>query len=130
MSFCCPIHGYYTPVSGTTTVAICPACAAPPPIERATHPTPCPRCPVRADLEAEVERLRTDLERCRTAHAVKPIMPDSVSPFVLKQHYLADIECDHERRMDKPRCACSLVDLGWHPSVGHAVDALTSSRFT
>jgi hypothetical protein len=71
----------------------------------------------------EVEQLRDDLRRCRAAHAVPVILPDAVSPFVLKQHYLAGIECDHERKMDNPRCACSLVFLGWHPSVGEAVDA-------
>ena len=41
----------------------------------------------------------------------------------LQQHYLSEIVCDHERKMDNPRCACSLVDLGWHPSVGAAVQA-------
>lgn len=42
---------------------------------------------------------------------------------VLAKHYLAEVACDHERREDNPRCACSLVHLGWHPSVGQAVDA-------
>lgn len=32
-------------------------------IERATHPTPCPRCPVRVELEAEVERLKRLLDQ-------------------------------------------------------------------
>lgn len=41
----------------------------------------------------------------------------------LKAHYLTEITCDHEHRLDRPACSCSLVDLGWHPSVGAAVDA-------
>jgi hypothetical protein len=37
MTFVCPKHGYYTPVSGTT-VALCPACQAEPPALRpGTH---------------------------------------------------------------------------------------------
>jgi hypothetical protein len=47
---------------------------------------------------------------------------DSV-PNILRQHYLAWIECDHEQQMDNPQCACSKVDLGWHPTVGDAVNA-------
>jgi hypothetical protein len=42
---------------------------------------------------------------------------------VLRTHYLAQVICDHERKQDNPVCACSLVNLGWHPSVGAAVDA-------
>ena len=42
---------------------------------------------------------------------------------VLSKHYLVEVICDHEREMDNPRCACSLVNLGWHPSVGQAVNA-------
>lgn len=63
-----------------------------------------------------------------TASAAAPVPGD---PHVdlghvqatLKRHYLAGIECSHERGMDLPMCACSLVDLGWQPSVGAAVDA-------
>lgn len=42
---------------------------------------------------------------------------------VFREHYLAGIECDHAKGMDRPSCACSREDLGWHPSVGKAVDA-------
>jgi hypothetical protein len=42
---------------------------------------------------------------------------------VLSGHYLAAITCDHDLKRDRPECACSLVDLGWHPSVGEAVQA-------
>ena len=41
----------------------------------------------------------------------------------LKEHYLAGITCDHARHEDNPVCACSRVFLGWHPSVGQAVEA-------
>ena len=43
--------------------------------------------------------------------------------YVLREHYLAEVICDHERKMDNPVCACSRVNLGWHPSVGAAVEA-------
>jgi hypothetical protein len=42
---------------------------------------------------------------------------------VLRDHWLAEIACDHDRGTDRPRCACSQVDLGEHPSVGYAVQA-------
>jgi hypothetical protein len=41
----------------------------------------------------------------------------------LRIHWLAGIECDHETKRDRPSCACAAVDLGWHSSVGAAVDA-------
>ena len=41
----------------------------------------------------------------------------------LREHYLAGISCDHARKEDNPVCACSRVFLGWHPSVGEAVEA-------
>lgn len=42
---------------------------------------------------------------------------------VLEKHYLAYIACDHDRKLDNPQCACSLVNLGWHPTVGAAARA-------
>lgn len=45
---------------------------------------------------------------------------------VLTEHYLINVACDHALARDQPWCACSLVDLGWHPSVGAAVDAWIS----
>lgn len=42
---------------------------------------------------------------------------------VLETHWLDGIECDHESKRDNPRCACSEVFLGWHPTVGDAVKA-------
>lgn len=42
---------------------------------------------------------------------------------VLREHYLAQITCDHDSKQDNPVCACSRVHLGWHSSVGTAVDA-------
>lgn len=41
----------------------------------------------------------------------------------LAEHYLAQVVCDNERGMDNPICSCSMVHLGWHPSVGAAVAA-------
>lgn len=41
----------------------------------------------------------------------------------LREHYLAGITCDRARKEDNPVCACSRVFLGWHPSVGEAVEA-------
>ena len=44
-------------------------------------------------------------------------------PQLLKDHYLTGIQCDPIKKMDWPTCQCSMVDLGWHPSIGEAVDA-------
>ena len=41
----------------------------------------------------------------------------------LREHYLAGISWDRARHEDNPVCACSRVFLGWHPSVGEAVEA-------
>ncbi len=40
-----------------------------------------------------------------------------------RYHYICSIECDHENKLDRVICACSTINLGWHPSVGKAVDA-------
>jgi hypothetical protein len=40
----------------------------------------------------------------------------------LGTHWLAQIECDHDAEQDRPVCGCSEVDLGWHPSIGVALD--------
>lgn len=45
-----------------------------------------------------------------------------VDPAILREHW-PQIECDHERKMDRPICSCSLVNLGWYPCVGEAVEA-------
>jgi hypothetical protein len=42
---------------------------------------------------------------------------------VLREHALTHIECDHDTKRDTPVCACSRAFLGWHPSVGEAVEA-------
>jgi hypothetical protein len=41
----------------------------------------------------------------------------------LRTHWLVGIECDEKKHQDRPSCACAAVDLGWHPTVGTAVDA-------
>jgi hypothetical protein len=42
---------------------------------------------------------------------------------VLRVHYLAGITEDRARHEVGPVCGCSEVFLGWHPSVGAAVEA-------
>jgi hypothetical protein len=41
----------------------------------------------------------------------------------LSNHYLAQIVCDPVAKSDNPVCSCSLIHLGWHPSIGAAVAA-------
>jgi hypothetical protein len=41
----------------------------------------------------------------------------------LRAHYLAVLECDHERKQDRASCSCSAVALPWCASVGAAVDS-------
>jgi hypothetical protein len=65
-------------------------------------------------LQGRIESLETQLATERSK---------SIPMRVLKDHYLVTVECDHNTKQDRPICACSLVDLGWHPSVGHAVEA-------
>lgn len=72
----------------------------------------------------DVREVLSRLARCRQAHAAPaPLQPDRVSRMVLESHYLAQVVCDHDRKMDNPICSCSQVFLGWHPSVGEAVQA-------
>lgn len=72
----------------------------------------------------DVREVLSRLARCRQAHAAPPpLQPDRVSRMVLEGHYLAQVVCDHDRKMDNPICSCSQVFLGWHPSVGEAVQA-------
>ena len=45
---------------------------------------------------------------------------------LLFQHYLAEMQCEHDDSLptggrDRAICACSMVDLGWKPTVGDAV---------
>ena len=42
---------------------------------------------------------------------------------VLRDHYLMNVICDPERKMDNPVCGCSRVFLGWYSSIGAARDA-------
>lgn len=41
----------------------------------------------------------------------------------LRAHWLSAIECDHDGHRDRPICGCSMVDLGWQPTVGDAIEA-------
>lgn len=40
----------------------------------------------------------------------------------LRAHWLAGLDCHEQWSLDRARCACSTVDLGWQVSVGAAVD--------
>lgn len=40
---------------------------------------------------------------------------------VLREHWLARLECDEDRSLDRASCACSRIALHWQPSVGEAV---------
>lgn len=45
-------------------------------------------------------------------------------PFdVLRKHYLAHIECDHEKKIDRAQCGCFGLYLPWCPNVGAAIDS-------
>lgn len=43
--------------------------------------------------------------------------------LLLTEHYLAGIDCDHEAKTDRARCACSMVALPVCPTVGAAVQS-------
>ena len=45
----------------------------------------------------------------------------STAGDVLREHFPIEVRCDHEAGQDKVFCNCSMVDLGWHSSVGDAV---------
>jgi hypothetical protein len=55
------------------------------------------------------------------------VTPEELAPLraVLREHYLMQVTCDHEGKRDNPVCNCQRVNLGWHPSIGAAVDAWT-----
>lgn len=72
------------------------------------------------ELERQVANLEADLHS-RDADYWRE-RADRVEA-ALRTHWLANVECDHELELDKPWCACSRVDLGWHPNVGAAVEA-------
>ena len=68
-------------------------------------------------VETAVQRLIAAAERGGYKRAIAAL------EMTLTTHYLVTVECDHAARLDKPWCSCSLVNLGWHPSVGEAVKA-------
>ncbi len=75
---------------------------------------------------ADVSATRCTICHNKKADAgVQPVEAQSASVTVetLRQHWLRAMECDHATGRDKPHCACSLIDLGWHPSIGAAVEA-------
>lgn len=86
----------------------------------------CPKCMERTlgePVEGGGIRYR-QCTRCASIYAVGvPAVQQTVTIETLRQHWLHAMECDHATGRDKPHCACSRVDLGWHPSVGAAVEA-------
>lgn len=88
---------------------------------------------------SRIKELENELDKCRLAHLKRSrtIFPDYISPSVAFRHYVAEIICDHESKRDRVRCSCSRVNLGWHSSVGqaiqswvdHAVDETRKDRF-
>ena len=66
---------------------------------------------VRSDADVLIESLK--LERIATLGDVRR---------VLKEHFLAGIECDHLAKTDTPSCSCSRVTFPAYRSVGEAVD--------
>lgn len=85
-----------------------------------------------ADYRDEVSRILSERDRLRDqlAEAVNPTAADYDHAAailqlrsVLKEHYLQGVTCDPQAKQDNPVCQCSRVHLGWHPSIGQAVDA-------
>lgn len=96
-----------------------------------------------ARVQEQLDRVCAEndalVEHCNSLVYAKSTLSDSLDQVhaalkaeqeawepVLRGHYLAAINCDHDRHMDQPVCACSIVALGWHPSVGAAVAAWAS----
>src|SRR5262245_9173646 len=64
----------------------------------------------------------------RSAAPAAPAAPAAIRQ-VLTEHFLMGVNCgnithpgEHDGE-DNPMCACSRVFLGWHPSIGAAVQA-------
>ena len=49
---------------------------------------------------------------------------------VLKEHWLVDVICDHEKKTDRAQCACSRIRFSEHPSVGAAIDEWIENIFS
>lgn len=80
--------------------------------------------PVERTCDGCAERKPCWMEPRSEATLCKDCWGDAtISVGVLREHYLAGIECDHDMRADRASCACSLVDLGWQPNVGAAVES-------
>lgn len=71
------------------------------------------------DMFRELEREREANDELEEALASQGAIPVEV----LRGHYLSHVTCNEETHRDNPVCACSTVNLGWHLSVGDAVEA-------
>ena len=49
--------------------------------------------------------------------------PIVLTRALLRSHYLMGVNCDPVKRQDNAVCQCSRVNLGWHPSIGAAVES-------
>jgi len=76
-----------------------------------------------AELEAVAAALVTTLGLDAHPDGWTPNHPAADLRRVLQDHYLFQVACDHDRKLDKPICACSRINLGWYSSVGDAVNA-------
>jgi hypothetical protein len=66
---------------------------------------------------AERDEYREGLERVWDGHNINALST------ILFDHALVEIQCDHDAKTDRPICACSLIELGWYPTVGQARQA-------
>jgi hypothetical protein len=67
--------------------------------------------------------LARSLQAASQAQPQEALTVPAIPMGVLRQHWLHALECDHDKAMDRPHCACCQTDLGWHPSIGAAVEA-------
>jgi hypothetical protein len=84
----------------------------------------CDLCECRKQ-RADAELMETELRRELSALRAKE---GEHLRGVLKGHWLAGIQCEHDDNAptggrDKASCSCSLVDLGWHPTVQAAAES-------
>lgn len=74
-------------------------------------------------FELAASRWDEELVIAPARQEVKHLQATERLAHILKDHYLTGIQCDSVKKLDWPTCQCSMVDLGWHPSIGQAVDA-------
>lgn len=83
-------------------------------------------CAARTKWQARAEKVEAERDQARQQGAEEE---RERLRAALGDHWLAQVECDHEAKRDRPICGCSEVDLGWHPTVGAAVQAWIDHLF-